>query len=97
MKITMEKKSVLKFRDLKPGDTFVILDMSEPDVFMKLQSNDCYDLGPNSIENFLEGNMESCELDNYNVNCLSLNSTTLFFFEPSDDVVKVDAELIVHN
>lgn len=96
MKITVEKeKNRTLFSYLKEGDVFIIPHKENPDVFIKISK--IHQLSGFLIESLLEGIAKADELEDCEANAYSFKSNQFVWFDPTDDIIKVEAEVIVHN
>lgn len=96
MKITVEEKEkIITFVSLKEGDVFILPHRESPDVYVKIPKVHEISISFEGI--LLEGNAEAEELKDCEVNAYSLKSNKFVWFDPMDEVVKVEAELNVHR
>lgn len=96
MKITVEEKEkIITFVSLKEGDVFILPHRENPDVFIK--TSKIHQIPGHLMENLLEGNAEAEDLADYESNAYSFHSNKFVWFDPMDEVVKVEAELNVHR
>ena len=96
MKITVEEKEkIITFGSLREGDVFIFPDVKNPDVFIKISK--IYEISSHFKETLLEGKAEAEDLADYESNAYSFHSNKFVWFDPMDEVVKVEAELNVHR
>lgn len=96
MKITLEKNvNLVKFGSLTVGETFTHKGANPDSIYLKIRNS--YQFDANFTEQLLEGCADSDELDEYAFNCVSLKNGETRYFAPADDVIKIAAEVIVHN
>ena len=96
MKITVEKeKNLTLFTYLKEGDVFIIPGKKNPDVFIKISK--IYQISGSCMENLLEGCAEVEDLEDCEENAYNFKLNYFLRFDPTEEVVKVEAELNVHR
>ena len=96
MKIIVEEKErIISFISLKEGDVFILPRRENPEVFIKISKTHLKSRV--TIKNLLEGNAEAEDLADYESNAYSFHSNKFVWFDPMDEVVKVEAELNVHR
>lgn len=96
MKITLEKNvNLVKFGSLTVGETFTYKGANPDSIYLKIRNSYQFDAG--FTEQLLEGCADSDDLDEHTVNCISLKNGETGYFAPSDDIIKIAAEVIVHN
>lgn len=96
MKITVEKENITTFGNLKNGDVFIIPYKENPtDVFIKISK--IYQISSSFMEILLEGCAECKDLDDCEANTYSFKSNQFCWFDSTDEVIKVEAELNVHK
>ena len=93
--IVEEKEKIITFTSLKEGDVFILPNRENPEVFIKI--SEIYLKSQVTIKNLLEGNAEAEDLADYESNAYSFHSNKFVWFDPMDEVVKVEAELNVHR
>lgn len=96
MKITTAKNiNIVNFGGLKIGEVFTYKGANPDTIYLKML--DTYSFDSRFAEQLLEGCADSEELDECAVNCVNLKNGEMRYFSSTDDIIKVEAEVIVHN